>query len=118
MSAFFRLEQMAFLNSDLIVLCIDGNNPNSLENSKKWISEIKKSKIPFVLCISKIDLDLKIDQNQTLEFAELYNVLNIYKCSIYKLKTIQNLFDHLIKEIYLGIHKKEISYCKSCFPCL
>lgn len=108
-----KLQEMAFLDADILVFCSPLANQTDLINIEKYITN---SNIPKILCITKSDLSKKLKEEKILEFLEIYKFDSKIECSINNIGSVRKLFEKIIECLNSQI-VIEKNCCKSIFKC-
>lgn len=113
---FMRLQEMSYLDADVMVLCIDGTDIASLKNAERYAIQSKKARVPIVLCITKVDRGVKLSDSQLISFKNKYRLNSVVKVSVYDKKSVEYAFEKMVDT---SINDKfiESSYCGKIFSC-
>ena len=66
----FMLDILA-KNKDVVLILVDSSNPNSIEDTKRFINFIKKSETPFIVACNKQDLNNSLTPEEVAQILDL-----------------------------------------------
>lgn len=113
---FYRLKKMSYLNTDIFVLCVSYGEREGLKNSEKWLEDLKKTKAPIFLCMTRADQTKNISSEDVQKFSNKHGMDGIFECSVNDRKSLKRLFEGIIRVCVEGSVGKTGCYGCSC-PC-
>lgn len=110
---FNRLKKMSYLNANVFVLCVSYDERDALEEAKSQMEDLKATRMPVILCLTKADIGKSISIDQIQKFSNKYGIHGIYECSAKDRKGIKHLFRGVIQAHVDGIATKS-GCCSGC----
>ena len=113
-----RLIKMSYLDADIFILCIESSNVKDNLHYQKVINDLKKSDKPILLAVTKCDKFIKKSQptmysitsstnnnlsilkHNSYEIIKKYNLTSYMLVSNKRIKSIEELFDEVVKIYY------------------
>lgn len=92
-----RLEKMAYLNTDIFILCVDYTARDALDKAAGWVSELRRSNTPVLLCLTKADGNKRLKSDEIQAFSRRHAVRGVCECSAFDKKSLRNLFETAVK---------------------
>lgn len=109
-----RLRPLAYVDTDIFLLCFSVVNPKSLENiTEKWIPEINhhRPNTPYLLVGTKTDLKddqeivnklaktqkAPVSMREGISVAKKIKAVQYFECSAKTLQGVENVFDEAVK---------------------
>lgn len=114
MSDFSRLKRMAYLNTDVFVLCVDYSQRDGLRSSEKWLQDLKKIKTPILLCLTKADLQKRLDKEDIQSYANKHRIREVVSCSSANRRGLRQLFEMIVRQSTEGSLLERGYGCSCC----
>lgn len=93
-----NLNKMTYINTDIIVICVDGTTNNIEQNVSKWVKEVEKfNKCLIAICLTKTDVAKNDAFEQVIKIGKKLGITEIYKCTAKNTKSVQTLFNSLLQ---------------------
>ena len=108
---FQRLKKMSFLNTSIFVVCVDYTQSNALHKTVKWIDDVKKAKIPIILCMTKCDDEKRHTQEEIQEFVKKHHLQGIIEVSMNDKKSVKRLFEMVVRTAVEEVPAEAYSCC-------
>lgn len=93
---FIRLQEMSYLDADLLVLCVDGSQAASLKSAECYAAQARKARVPVMLCITKTDLGMNLSRSTIDTFIKKYGINSEIQCSASDKKSVVLAFERMI----------------------
>lgn len=100
---FIRLQEMSYLDADLLVLCVDGSQATSLKSAECYAMQSKKARLPVMLCITKVDLGMNLSRPSINEFISKHGINNEVQCSASDKRSIMVAFEKIMEACLEGV---------------
>lgn len=88
---------MSYLNTDVFVLCIDYAHKDSLENAERWVEDLKATKAPIIVCLTKCDQGRALSKEEIQKFSLKHGISGVFECSAYDRTSLKNIFEAIIR---------------------
>lgn len=94
---FIRLQEMSYLDADLLVLCVDGSQTTSLKSAECYAAQSRKARVPVMLCIMKMDLGLSLSRSFIDTFVKKYGINSEIQCSASDKRSVVLAFERMVE---------------------
>lgn len=111
-----KLQEMTFLDADLLVVCTALNDRAGLKSAEMYVESCAKAKVPVLLCITKTDLDRAVTRQEIEDFAEYHKLNGIVECSANDNQSVRLAVEEMIEHAVSGI-VRERGCCRMIFRC-
>ncbi|ELA41047.1 small GTP-binding protein domain protein [Vittaforma corneae ATCC 50505] len=111
-----KLQEMTFLDADLLVVCTALNDKTGLKSAEMYAESCAKAKVPILLCLTKADLGSAITRQEIEDFVEHHKLNGIVQCSANDSQSVRQAIERMIEYANLGI-VLERGYCRRVFRC-
>lgn len=112
-----HLRKMAFLDADLLVLCVSGDDRNGLNGAEEFIhcSSDEKYTGKLVLCLTKSDLGIAIPKEEVDAFTSKNRIKKVVECAANDNKSVRSAFEKFVEVAISEEDSTKYSCCFNCF---